>query len=651
MHSHRISALTKNLLLILFLFIAVLLADYPILKNDILYPEQPTMYLVNQMIHSISDLINVYLHPQALDDVIPFFRPSGHFLLYQLITPIIGWHNTRALIVLNLFFLALSGFVMIKLYGLFFPGKKIGGYLAFGFYLMHPALILSRFLLLHFEFSYVFFLLSSLYCFILFCQKNKMTRSMQHMAWLVGALCLYFIAITFKEVAIMLGPVMLVYFVIHFYHDIFHKDAFKVMALLSAATVAFAIYLTLPWPMLAHPQQQTVLGNWSDKIILLNQFLNDVTGMRLNWLTQTEIPYLNGSVWRHIIFPPAALIITSLFLLIGLSHAGWMFIRPQNKTTQQSIFFLFVTIVLFLVIPCLWTTGFPWHWNLSILFLSFILGFGIETALEKIRWHARLAPYVAALLFCVLLGTAADVNAININEILHAYPIMNVTREAVFHPPAIQQQLTAESVIVIATGTQSDYDLGNSHFNFLASGTTFQDVNPTFAWPYRRFDDWRYNGTLFKWAYLMPNLHEELFPFSLAKMQQVPGLEIYQWLENYNHIFCFTVDDHWHNVTELFRKNLLREKQRRHLVFYSYDIHYAQKIAGHVMYSKKIPFPDARFCRYECDQDITCKGFLYVSDTSTRKPWISCDFFNSITPGAGNFCSLCQSFVKGSSLS
>src|SRR5262249_36988549 len=142
-----------------------------ILAFDLLYAEQPLLYTANHSLHSLADLLRVYLQPRMLDVFsIPFFRPSGHFLIYQLLMPVLGWHNTQGLIVVNLIFLALTGFLLIKIYEALFPGSRVGGYLAFSLYLMHPALFLSRLIVLHFEFAYIFFCLLSFYCFLRFCR-------------------------------------------------------------------------------------------------------------------------------------------------------------------------------------------------------------------------------------------------------------------------------------------------------------------------------------------------------------------------------------------------------------------------------------------------------------------------------------------------
>src|SRR3990167_8776326 len=155
------------------LMLLVMLVNSPILSFKMMYPEQPIIYLANQTIKNGWDLINIYLHPQFLHLNIPFFRPSGHFLIYQLLTPIIGWHHIQLFFMVSFFFLGLTGFFMIKIYQRLFPPFQFGGILAFCLYMMHPALSISKLTLMHFDFAYVCFLLWSLLCFINYCSTGK----------------------------------------------------------------------------------------------------------------------------------------------------------------------------------------------------------------------------------------------------------------------------------------------------------------------------------------------------------------------------------------------------------------------------------------------------------------------------------------------
>jgi hypothetical protein len=123
-------SLGKNLLVVLFFVALAIVSNWPAIDLHLMYPEQPVIYNANQLIHSFSDLVHVYTQPRLLDYLAPFFRPTGNFLMYQLITPVLGWHNTQGFLIINLVFLGLCGYLIFLLYQRFFPQYKMGGYLA-----------------------------------------------------------------------------------------------------------------------------------------------------------------------------------------------------------------------------------------------------------------------------------------------------------------------------------------------------------------------------------------------------------------------------------------------------------------------------------------------------------------------------------------
>jgi hypothetical protein len=287
--------------------IFALAVNWRCLTFDMMYVEQPLLYGANQSIHSLTDLLQVYLHPHFLEWEIPFFRPSGHFLIYQLFTPFFGWHNTRALLAVNLLFLAGSGFVMTKLYRLLFSGLMWGGYV------MQPAMILPRLTIMHFEFAYIFFVLLSWYCFASFCQKNQLQwRNIlttgvrcEHFYLLAFSMLWYVLAVTFKEPAVMLAPVLASYFLLMLYHGqsiksflgaIFKQNELQqILLLLTALSIALVFYLIMPWPSLSHPLRANI-GS-AQLLGTLNNFLKVLFNVQYEFISRTDFqlspnPYL-----------------------------------------------------------------------------------------------------------------------------------------------------------------------------------------------------------------------------------------------------------------------------------------------------------------------------------------------------------------------
>ena len=159
-----------------------------------------------------------------------------------------------------------------------------------------------------------------------------------------------------------------------------------------------------------------------------------------------------------------------------------------------------------------------------------------------------------------------------------------------------------------------------------------------------------YNGTLFKWAYLIPSLKEDVVAFTVEQMDtdHISNQFIYNWLQHVNNIFCLGYDKqaHWHDRTALFKKNLLIEKKRRHLIVNAYQMLPATGIKGNVNSTKDLSFPDYQLCQYTCDQDKQCKGFTYINATFPQAVLWRCQFYNFIIPAKQSFCADCIGFIK-----
>jgi hypothetical protein len=659
-------SLVKALALLGGLWLFVLCVNAPILSFDMMYFEQPVLYLVNQQIASVYDLIRVYLHPHVLDALsIPFFRPSGHFLIYQIITTFLDWHNTKGFLAVNFFFLALSCYLFIKLYALFFPRYVVGGYIACGIYLMHPALLLSRLSPMHFEFACVFFLLLSFYCFALFCKNNPAEAGeinnirFQHPYLLALSLLFYFISVTFKEVALMLGPVMALYFCMALYRgqpflkylsiSVSHKDVRQTLALLVVTTLTLTVYLTMAWQVAPHPIQNSEVIHHAPEV--LSKFVTMLFGFAAHNVHDASLQ-MNALVWEVIIFPPQVawilwiLLGTLFFCVVNL----YVVRRNDSRAYRKSFLFLALAVLAFIVMPVIWGRARPWHLTLSLVFLSMMMGFSCEYLgnlfIRKKYWINRIGMVVAiALGMTAIPAATANIDFIKSTENNFA---LQLDRNAVLYPPAIRDQLNAESVVVVEDSTvHSDYLLGDSvyPFEFYGDGADLHRLLPIkgfYAFPYV------YGGTLFKWAYLMPSLHEQIYPFQVDKMRDIATVTIYNWLQHYNNIFCVGYDDkaNWHDRTLAFKKNLLIEKARRHLIVSQYRVTPVTVADLSSRLIVRLPFADTEYCKFRCDTSHLCKAFAYVEEHGVHRNDAYCYFQNTIVASPRTSCKFCQTFVK-----
>lgn len=551
----------------------VLIVNLPAISYSMVYFEQAPIYLANQQLHSFLDLFKIYFKPEMLyAGSIPFFRPTGHFLMYQIITPFIGWHNLKILIMINLVFLTLTGFFMIKLYSILFPRYKIGGYIAFSIYMMHPALILSHLMAMHFDFAYAFFCILSLYWFALFCQKNNLElylasqHKLNRFHLLLLSLFSYIVAMSFKETAIMLGPVLILYFLISLYStenrmdfiiNLFrNRQALSIFLILMITCLTLALYFSLSrpsaillfWLDLSHKKLENALHYFQ----YIFAFWNKSPG---NW-TINYIHYPLSS--RFIIwFFSACCMVACLF-----------YSKFFTKSIKKSLVFLFLSFILFLLLPINWS-GWPWHLNLSLIFISLIMGFSFEFIYSNLIKNKRIIYSVGIIIFLLTGLSTSHMILAHTHSNSDVNFTLSLNKNALFHPPNIKNQLNPNSIIIIEDSqrglqhtTVNAYKLGDSFYPF-ENEITFQACSEL----YFLKPDKIYGGLLFKWAYLMPSLKEEIYPFKIENMRTVPDLILKNWIQHSHHIFCLGYDreGNWHDYTPLFKKNLLKEKIRRTL--------------------------------------------------------------------------------------
>ena len=345
---------------LLYFLCAAIVANWPILASHFIYPEQAIIYNANQTIHSLTDLVRLYTHPRMLVPEAPFFRPSGNFLLYQLLTPVVGWHAHKWFLAVNLLLQGGASFLISRIYRRLFAGV-VGGYIAGSWYAMHPGLLQVRATIMHFDFAHIFFVLLSLLLFIQFCQKNQLTTSLakwRALALLFSAIVFFVVAFTCKETALMLGPVALGYFILNFcvfgeYH-LSHAKIRNVCALWLLATVALGWYLTLSWQAATHP---VYIGTAH----ILPEFIN-----LLHYLGSVNLNVQEFNVdypLKTPMFPPFTLLLNwSMLISLSWCLSAW---RYHPIAIRQACIFLFFALGMFTLLPIIWGMGYSWHLSLS----------------------------------------------------------------------------------------------------------------------------------------------------------------------------------------------------------------------------------------------------------------------------------------------
>ena len=212
--------------------------------------------------------------------------------------------------------------------------------------------------------------------------------------------------------------------------------------------------------------------------------------------------------------------------------------------------------------PVVWAMSFPWHLGLSLISLSLVLGFSFEYLLHNIFHHTKWISMIGGLTAVMIGLSTISVNQANIDFAEKKYGFdLALARNALLNPPDIKNKLNANSVIVIEDNTfNHGYILGNLYpLNLLYTIGTY-DIHAMEATQSRSYFKFQstYAGTYFRYAYLMPDLKEEVVPFNMNEMSKVPDIVFYKWLAHFDNIFCLGYDaaGNWHDRTAQFKEKV-----------------------------------------------------------------------------------------------
>lgn len=629
------TALLRNISLLGLLVVIVLSVNIPVISFDMMYPEEPLMFVANQKIHHINDLLRIYLHPQLLHQVIPFFRPSGHFLIYQLLTPVIGWHQTKIFTAINLLFLAMTGFYMIRLYSTLFRGYWIGGLIGFAVYLAHPSLFLVKASVLHFEFAHTFFVALGLYYFVIFCQKNDFSPTRPFKLSALTPLCLallfYIIAVTFKESSVMLGGVYIAYLCIALYQGgslianmrriITNKQLVELLLLLCAITIFMGFYVTSAWPKANHPLT---------KIFLLTGLLSGMKGFTaylFNWhimdLDLIQQYYFAAKIYFGSYM---AVIMTSAVVLTITT--GIMLLKDKKNTIFRKPFiFLCVAALLYLIIPFGWGAGYPWHFNLSLMMLSLLFGFSAEYVATEFSQAQAMINKVGAGIAVFIAFTSFYTNERQV-EMYKPHLPTEIIHQAMWKPPVLNGQLRKGRYLIVEDSyVKNSYSFGASFYPFSVLYQARQSGYVSYMTNLKNYFlevDPNYSGSLFKLAYQQPDFKEQVIPYQIDHLELVITPLLYQWLQHYPDIYYIRYDKKggWHDLTDKFKQNLLAEKARRGLNVRHYRSEtMGSMIAHELIRSVMLPSGDETACQYFCDLEKGCQSFRFTEN----KPIAKCE--------------------------
>jgi hypothetical protein len=245
--------------------------------------------------------------------------------------------------------------------------------------------------------------------------------------------------------------------------------------------------------------------------------------------------------------------------------------------------------------------------------------------------RTKMVCTALTFILCCLTLQTDQLNIQKYAELKNGPLALALNRNAVFNPPDLKAKLNNQSLLVVEDSImQNDYMIGNAAFPFLLVVQQGDyDAIAIEQQAYMMKFDYAYSGTLFRYAYAIPSLKEEVYPFKIENMNDVPNEIIYTWLQQGNNIFAVGYDKkgNWYDKTAQFRHYLDAIQKNRQLVFNQYQMYMDQSITGNSSYSKPILFPDKQLCSYTCDQDKQCVGFNLTDRVKLEHHTIQCEFY------------------------
>jgi hypothetical protein len=341
------------------------------------------------------------------------------------------------------------------------------------------------------------------------------------------------------------------------------------------------------------------------------------------------------------------------WLMLGLAGVSWInVLRQKNIVFKKSLAFLLVALILFMLLPIIWGGGHPWHLSLSYVCEALLVGFGVEFYLRSFFSTTVTIVLGSMLALMLALGTY-QIDQLNLHGIanLPAGYALKLNYNAVMHPPALKSQLNVDSILVVQDHlNMGDYYFGDSVYPALTL-TTADNFNFDTLIPGQQHMFWRaqpkYNGTLFRWAYSLPQLQEEVVPFTDSDLRLITDAMLGDWLRHINNIFSVAFDKtgNWFDNTARFKLSILAEQKRRHLTINNY--HALALTAIHNKYDgyQRLPYADAELCKTVCDHNHGCKAFTYVHLTKDGKTYAQCFYYNKQADNLKH-CQLCTGYIK-----
>lgn len=442
-----------------------------------------------------------------------WYRPTQFFLPYWIGQHFISWHNPHGWRAYELFTVLLVCGLIYWFVLILLPGRRIAAFTAALYFTCVPVIYAPLYELSAFDFLHIIFSLLSVIAFTI----GYRVRTWRGVGWTALALASYVIALTCKEIAVVV-PIYLtvVSAVLYCYEPGPGKQKARLLREVKRLTPFFLMTFIYWW---VHVKQIPVeafssttdyrLGvNWP--LILQNANKYPFWFARIySYTLDTTDHALSYRNWRNDLTGGIALLVVC-YASMRLWRAGQVYRKYILLAVAWIVIFLIVTV---------YSGGYFWHGNLALCGYCLLFGLALDWAVTQIKAKTVRFAVLALVIAGMVELTRMDAAACLISGIHSESYRINST--VLKQPPIPFERMQEKPLDPPLVYVEDGKGIG--------------------AW---------YFGELFKVVYLRPELIQEIMP----AMNKVSRGKCEEWLKAPN-AFFFRYDDdyHWHDATEEFR--------------------------------------------------------------------------------------------------
>jgi len=440
-----------------------------------------------------------------------WYRPTQFFLPYWIGEQFISWRNPGGWRAFNLFTIWMVCGLIYWFVLTLLPGCRIAAFAAAFYFTCVPVLYAALYELGSFDFPHIVFGLLSSIAFI----RGYRSRGWRGIAWTLFAWVSYVIALTSKEIAIVIPAYLTVLSVILYFYEPrvgetkewILREMKRLVPFWAMIGVYWAVHVRkIPADPFGGSSDYRFSPNWELIIRNANKFplwLARIYGHTLDSQNQAA-GYTN---WRNDLVGAVALALVC-YACFRLWRTG-----PEYR---KYILLSVTWIAVFLMVP-IYSGGYFWHGNLALCGYSMLFGVAVDWLITRIPSSTMRYATGAFLIAGVVALARADV-AECLTSGIHS-ETYRINSTILNHPPVPFDRMSGAPLVYV------------------------EDRDNQSTWSFGA-------GSLFNLVYLNRNLTQVVVPV----MNKVSFEDRVRWLKHKN-AFFFRYDNQyrWIDATEQFR--------------------------------------------------------------------------------------------------